>query len=123
MFEAVLTLTATVEVNENAQIALQVHKGESPERDFLSSLAMIYYQEVYRLLQGGDTLTVTIRTSEVERMIATSFREEPGEYVFDEVGHAQTPDLFPRIEEMYQQVLGLFRSGSTLSVIFHIKRL
>jgi len=123
MFEAVLTLTAAVEVDENGQIAFQIYEGGVPERDFLMPLAMIYYQEVYRLLQGGDTLTVTIRTSEVERMIPTSFREEPGEYVFDEVGHAQTADLFPRIEEMYQQVLGFFRSGSTLSVIFHIKRL
>jgi len=123
MFEAVLTLTATVEVNENAQIAFQVHEGEIPERDFLSSLAMTYYQEVYRLLQGGDTLTVIIRASEGERMITTSFREGPGGYVFDEPGNVQTPDLFPRIEEMYQEILGLFHSGSTLSVSFQIKRL
>ncbi|HEY6406938.1 MAG TPA: hypothetical protein VIY29_05675, partial [Ktedonobacteraceae bacterium] len=88
MFEAVLTLTATIDVNENAQFTFQAYEGETPERDFLSLLAMTYYQEVYRLLQGGDTLTVTIRTSEVERMIVTSFREGPEGYVFDEVGQA-----------------------------------
>ena len=123
MFEAILTLTATVEVNENAQIVFQIHDGEIPERDFLSPLAMTYYQEVYRLLQGGDTLTVTIRASGVERMITTIFREGSGGYVFDEPGNVQTPDLFPRIEEMYQEILGLFHSGSTLSVSFQIKRL
>jgi len=123
MFEAVLTLTATVEVNENTQIAFQVHEGDIPERDFLSPLAMTYYEEVYRLLQGGDTLTVTIRAFEVERIITTIFREGPGGYVFDEPGNVQTPDLFPRIEEMYQEILGLFHSGSTLSVSFQIKRL
>ncbi len=110
MFEAVLTLTATVEVDENAQIAFQVYKEEIPERDFLLPLAVTYYQEVYRLLQGRDTLMVTIRAPEVERIIATSFREELEEYVFDEVGHAQTSDLFPRIEEMSHEILGLFHT-------------
>jgi hypothetical protein len=123
MFEAVLTLTATVVVSENTQIAFYIYEGEVPKRDFLLTLAMTYYQEVYRLLQEGDTLTVTIHAPEVTRKIATSFREGLGGCVFDEAGHAQTPDLFPRIEKMYHEIFGLLHSGSTLSTIFQIKRL
>ncbi len=123
MFEAVLTLTATVAVDANGQATFQVYQRGGPERDFLSPLAMIYYEEVYRLLQGGDTLTVTIHTPETERIIIADFRDGPEEYVFAEAGHAYTADLFPRIEEVYQECPGHFRNGSTLSVIFQIQRL
>jgi hypothetical protein len=37
--------------------------------------------------------------------------------------NAQTPDLVPRIEEMYHEIFGPLQSGSTLSTIFQIKRL
>jgi hypothetical protein len=123
MFEAVLTLTATIAVDENGQATFQVYQRESPEHNFLLPLAMIYYEEVYRLLHGGDTLTVTISTAETERIIIADFREGPEEYAFAEAGHAYTPDIFPRIEEVYQECLDNFRNGSTLSVIFQIKRL
>lgn len=123
MFEAVLTLTATVAVDANGHPTFQVYQREGSERDFLSSLAMIYYEEVYRLLHGGDTLTVTIHTSEIERIIIADFRDGPEEYAFAEAGHAYTADLFPRIEEVFQEFLDNFRNGSTLSVIFQIKRL
>ena len=123
MFEAVLTLTATVAMDENGQATFQVYQREGPERDFLSPLAMIYYEEVYRLLNEGDTLTVTMRTAETERVIIADFREGPEDYAFVEAGHAYTPDLFPRIEEVYQEFLNHFREGGILSVIFQIKRL
>jgi hypothetical protein len=58
MFEAVLTLTAVVKVHEDGQISFRIYEEASFYSDFLSTLAMIYYQEVYRLLQSGDTLTI-----------------------------------------------------------------
>ena len=123
MFEAVLTLSAEIKLNENGQINFQVYEDDSPNRDFLSLLAMTYYQDVYRILQGGDTLTVTMHTSEVKRVITTSFREGPKDYVFEESGFAPCPDLFPRIEEMYRGILDLFHSGNTFAVVFRIQRL
>jgi hypothetical protein len=123
MFEAVLTLSAAIKLDENGQINFQVYEEDSPNQDFLSLLAMTYYQDVYRILQGGDTLTVTIHTSEVKRMITTSFREGPKDYVFEEIGFAPYPDLFPRIEETYREVLDLFYSDTTFSVVFQIQRL
>jgi hypothetical protein len=123
MFGAVLTLTAVVKMHEDGQISFQIYEGASPYRDFLSPLAMIYYQEVYRLLQSGDTLTVTVRATEGEQTMTASFGEGQRDYVFNEMERSPTPDLFPRIEEMYEKVRGLLRDGDTLSVIFQIKRL
>ena len=123
MFEAVLTLSAAIKLDKNDQINFQVYEEDSPNRDFLSLLAMTYYQDVYRILQGGDTLTVTMYTAEVKRMITASFREGPKDYVFEEAGFAACPDLFPRIEEMYQGVFDLLRSSNKFSVAFQIQRL
>lgn len=123
MFEAVLTLSAAIKLDENGQINFQVYEEDSPNQDFLSLLAMTYYQDVYRILQGGDTLTVTIQTAEVKHMITASFREGSKDYVFEERGFVPCPDLFPRIEEMYQEFLNLFYSGNMFSVVFQIKRL
>ena len=123
MFEAILTLTAVAEVLEDGQISFQVYEGASPDSDFLLPLAMIYYQEVYRLLQSEDTLTVTVRTPEGERMMTASFLEGQSDYVFNEMEHSPTSDLFPRIEGMYQEVRGLLGNKDTVSVIFQIKRL
>ncbi|HLX39194.1 MAG TPA: hypothetical protein VKR42_01620 [Ktedonobacteraceae bacterium] len=123
MFEAVLTLTATIGMDENEQATFQVYQREGLEYDFLSPLAIIYYEEVYRLLNEGDTLIVTMRTYETERVIIADLRDGPEDYVFVEAGYAYTPDLFPRIEEVYQEFLSHFRNESTLSVIFQVKRL
>lgn len=84
---------------------------------------MIYYDNVYRLLYGGDTLTVTIRTAQKEQMISVDFREGPEGYAFAEEGHPYTADLFPRIEEVYQEYADTLRSGDTITAVFHIKRL
>jgi len=124
MFEAVLTLNATIKLDQSGQINFQVYNEDNPDRDFLSLLAMIYYQDVYRILQGGDSLTVTMHISELKRVITTNFREGPKDYVFEENGFAPCPDLFPRIEEMYQEIPDfLLHSGNTISVIFQIQRL
>jgi len=123
MFEAVLTLTATVAVDENGQATFHVYQREGLEDDFLSPLAIIYYEEVYRLLNEGDMLTVTMRTSERERVIIADFQDGPEDYAFVEAGYTYIPDLFPRIEEVYQEFLDNFRNGSILSVIFQITRL
>ena len=123
MFEAVLTLSAAIKLDENGQINFQVYEEENPNRDFLSLLAMTYYQDVYRILQGGDTLTVTIHASEVKRMITANFREGPKDYVFEEIGFAPCPDLFPRIEEMYREIFDLLYSCNAFSVVFHIQRM
>ncbi|HEY6540693.1 MAG TPA: hypothetical protein VIZ18_07135 [Ktedonobacteraceae bacterium] len=123
MFEAVLTLSATAKLDDKGRMHFQVYEDRNARQDFLSPLASVYYQDVYRILQGGDTLTVTLQIGEVKQTITTNFREGPQDYVFEEAGFAPCPDLFPRIEEVYQKMLDLLHNGTRVSVAFQIQRL
>jgi len=62
MFEATFKIAALVESNEQGQRVFQVLKHADPADDagFLSLVAMVYQQNVYRTLQVGDDLTVTV---------------------------------------------------------------
>ena len=123
MYEAVLTLSAAVKLDNNGQAHFQFHEDSSPTQNFLSPLASIYYQDVYRILQSGDALTITMHTDEAEQSIITRFREGPQDYVFEEAGFAPCPDLFPRIEEIYHEMLDRLHSSARFSVAFQIQRL
>ncbi len=123
MFEAVLTLSATVNLDDNGLVYFQLYEDHNLRQDFLSPLASIYYQDVYRLLQRGDTLTVTLQVGEVKQSIITNFREGPRDYVFEEAGFAPCPDLFPRIEEVYRNMLDLLHNSTRVSAAFRIQRM
>ena len=123
MFEAVLTLSATVKLDDNGQVYFQVYENRNSRQDFLSSLASIYYQDVYRILQRGEILTVTLQVGEVKQSIITKFREGPQDYVFEEAGFTPCPDLFPHIEEVYRKMLDLLHNGTRVSAAFQIERL
>ena len=62
MFEATFKIAALVESNEKGQRVFQVLKhGDRVNDDgFLSLVAMVYQQDVYRTLRVGDDLTVTV---------------------------------------------------------------
>ena len=122
MFEAVFILSATVKRDESSQILFQVHEDENPTQDFLSPLAMTYYQDVYKILQAGDTLTVTIYAGESKQSITTRFREGPQDYIFEEAGFAPCYDLFPLIEEVYREMIDLLQDNTRTAVAFQIQR-
>ncbi len=122
MFEAVIVVTAAIHKGEDGQMAFQVYEDEMPQSDLLSLLAITYYQDIYRLLQEGDMLSVTIRLAESEHTITAYFLPGSEGPVFEELGYASTPDLFPRIKKVYQDIENLFSSSETLSVTFYLKR-
>ena len=69
MFEAVLTLSAAFKRDDNGQTHFQIYEEGSPTQNFLFPLANIYYQDVYRILQRGDTLTVSLHSGEITQTI------------------------------------------------------
>ena len=73
MFEAVLTLNATVKRDDNGQVYFQIYEEGSPTQNFLFLLANIYYQDVYRTLQRGDTLTISLHSGEATQTIMANF--------------------------------------------------
>lgn len=124
MFETVIAITATINKTEDGQITFQVYEREVPQPDLLSLLALTYYQDIYSLLQETDVLTVTFRVSQGDHAITANFlpSDEEGP-VFEEQGYAPTPDLFPRIKEVYLNIENLFRTSEKILVIFHLKRI
>lgn len=98
MYEIMITLTARVSLLENEKRAFQLY--------------------------AGDALTITLRSLHEEKRITASFREAEGsDYAFDERGYPPTPDLFPRVEEIYQDMCGTLQNDELFSVLFQIKRL
>lgn len=123
MFETVIAVTAAIRKTEDGQITFQVYEKEEPQLDLLSLLALIYYQNVYGLLQEEDVLTVTFRLPQGDYAITASFLASEDGAVFEEQGYAPTPDLFPRIKEVYLNIENLLRNSEKALVLFHVKRL
>src|SRR3989442_10313132 len=63
MFEASFRIAAQVESDGQGQRVFRITKREEPPNDteFSSLVATLYQQEVYRTLQVGDSLTITVR--------------------------------------------------------------
>ena len=63
MFEASFKMVAQVESDRQGQRVYRVTKREDPPNDteFSSRVVRLYQQEVYRTLQVGDSLTITVR--------------------------------------------------------------
>jgi len=80
MIEALFRIAAQVESNEQGQRVFHVSKHGAPanQSDFSSLIEMVYQQEVYRTLQAGDTLTITVHLDlpprEIERTVR--FRDD-----------------------------------------------
>lgn len=124
MFETVIAITATIrQTTEDGQITFQIYEREMPQADLLSLLALTYYQDVYRLLQEEDVLTVKFRLSQGDHTITANFLPSDDGPVFEEQDHVPTLDLFPRIKEVYLDIEHLFLESEKVLVIFHLKRL
>ena len=125
MFEALFRIVAQVESNEQGQRVFRVweHGAPANESGFSSLVATVYQQEVYRTLQAGDTLTITVHLDlpprEIERTVR--FRED-GQFEGEGM-QKPTPDLLPMISTMYEQFLQQVDAGDVFTIIFRVQRL
>ncbi len=124
MFEATFKITALVESNEQGQRVFKLLTHEAPVDDdgFLSLVAMVYQQDVYRTLRVGDDLTVTVHLDlpprDIERTLR--FREDgqlEGEGVLE-----PTADLLPLISSMSEHFRRQVQPGDVLTVLFQVQR-
>ena len=125
MFEALFRIVAQVESNGEGQRVFHVTEHGAPpnESAFSSLMATVYQQEVYRTLQAGDTLTITVHLDlpprEIERTVR--FRED-GQFEGEGM-QKPAPDLLPLVSTMYEQFLQQVDPGDVLTVMFRVQRL
>ena len=124
MFEATFKITALVESNAQGQRVFKGLKHEDPVDDdgFLSLVARIYQQDVYRTLRVGDDLTATVHLDlpprDIERTLR--FREDgrlEGEGVLE-----PTADLLPLLSSMSEHFRRQVQPGDVLTVLFQVQR-
>lgn len=124
MFEALFTIYALVESNGQGQRMFKIFQQGEPINDaaFSSFLATVYQQEVYRMLQAGDSLTIAVHLEppwrEVERTVR--FREDQqfeGDGVQEPIA-----DLLPLVSKMYEQFLQQVHPGDVLTITFRVQR-
>jgi hypothetical protein len=125
MFEATFKIAALVESNEQGQRVFQVVKHGNPVDDagFLSLVAMVYQQDVYRTLQVGDDLTVTVHLDLPPRDIERTLRFLEGGRFEGEGISEPTADLLPLISSMSEQFRQQVQSGDVLAISFQVQRL
>jgi hypothetical protein len=125
MFEATFKIAALVESNEQGQRVFQVVKHGNPVDDagFLSLVAMVYQQDVYRTLQVGDDLTVTVHLDLPPRDIERTLRFLEGGRFEGEGISEPTADLLPLISSMSEQFRRQVQSGDVLAISFQVQRL
>ena len=125
MFEALFTIAAQVESNEQGQRVFHVteHGAPANENGFSSLVATVYQQGVSHTLQAGDTLTITVHLDlpprEIERTVR--FRED-GQFEGEGM-QKPTPDLLPMVSMMYEQFLQQVDPGDVFTVTFRVQRL
>jgi hypothetical protein len=124
MFEAVFKIVALVESNGHGERLFKVYEQGAPANNSEFSLLVsnMYQQEVYRALQAGDILTITVQLDvpprEIERTV--SFREDKK---FDGDGLQQpTPDLLPMISSMCEQFTQQVVPGAVFRITFLVQR-
>ena len=125
MFEATFKIAALVESNEQGQPVSQVLRQGDPVDDagFLSLVAMVYQQDVYRTLQVGEDLTVTVHLDLPPRDTEKTlhFREDGR---FEGEGIAEpTEELLPLISSMSEHFRRQVQSGDVLTISFQVQRL
>jgi len=125
MFEATFKIAALVESNEQGQRVFQVLRQGDPVDDagFLSLVATVYQQDVYRTLQVGDDLTVTVHLDLPPRDIERTLRFREGGR-FEGEGIAEPiVDLLPLISSMSEHYRQQVQSGDVLTISFQVQRL
>jgi len=125
MFEATFKIAALVESNEQGQRVFQVVKHGNPVDDagFLSLVAMVYQQDVYRTLQVGDDLTVTVHLDLPPRDIERTLRFLEGGRFEGEGISEPTADLLPLISSMSEHFRRQVQPGDVLTISFQVQRL
>jgi len=84
----------------------------------------LYQQEVYRTLQVGDSLTITVRLDifparEVERTVRL---REDWQFEGDDVPQP-TPDLLPFLRLFYEPLIQQVYPGDVFTITFRVERL
>ncbi len=125
MFEATFKIAALVESNEQGQRVFQVVKHGNPVDDagFLSLVAMVYQQDVYRTLQVGDDLAVTVHLDFPPRDIERTLRFLEGGRFEGEGISEPTADLLPLISSMSEHFRRQVQPGDVLTISFQVQRL
>ncbi len=125
MFEATFKIAALVESNEQGQPVFQVLKHGEPVDDagFLSFVAKVYQQDVYRTLQVGDDLAVIVHLDLPPRDIEKTlhFRED-GRFEGEGISEP-TVELLPLISSMSEHFRQQVQSGDVLTISFQVQRL
>jgi len=126
MFEASFRIVAQVESDGQGQRVFRVTKREEPPNDtqFSSFVATLYQQEVYRTLQVGDSLTITVRLDifparEVERTVRL---REDRQFEGDDVPQP-TPDLLPFLRLFYEPLIQQVYPGDVFTITFRVEHL
>jgi hypothetical protein len=125
MFEALFRIVTLVESNEQGQRVFHVSEHGAPanESAFSSLVATVYQQEVYRMLQAGDTLTITVHLDLPPRELERTVRlREDGQFEGEGM-QEPTPDLLPMVSTLYEQFLQQVDAGDVFTVMFRIQRL
>jgi hypothetical protein len=125
MIEATFKIAALVENNEQGQRVFQVlkHGDSTDDAGFLSLVAKVYQQDVYRTLQVGDDLTVTVHLDLPPRDIERTLRfREDGRFEGEGVS-VPAADLLPLISSMSEQFRRQVQSGDVLTISFQVQRL
>jgi hypothetical protein len=124
MFEATFKITALVEINEQGQRVFKVLKHEDPVDDdgFLSLVAMVYQQDVYRTLRVGDDLTVTVHLDLPPRDIERTLRFREDGRLEGEGVSVPTADLLPLISSMSEPFRQQVQPGDVLTAWFQVQR-
>jgi hypothetical protein len=124
MFEATFKITALVEINAQGQRVFKVLKHEDPVDDdgFLSLVAMVYQQDVYRTLRVGDDLTVTVHLDLPPRDIERALRFREDRRLEGEGVSVPTADLLPLLSSMSEPFRQQVQAGDVLTVLFQVQR-
>jgi hypothetical protein len=124
MFEATFKITALAESDGQGQHVFRVVEHADPVNDdgFLSLVAMIYEQDVYRTLRVGDDLRVIVHLDLPPREIEKTLRfREDGR--FEEEGGAEpTTDLLSLIASMFEYYRQHVQPGDVLTISFQVQR-
>ena len=123
MFVAILKITAEIQEDEQGQRIFKILADQPLGSNLKFLVSTAYYQDMYRILQAGDTLTVTFQSPKTVRQIVANFRhDELWSYAFEVEGHQPTPDLFPIIEPVYEETLQALQPGDTCTITYHVQR-
>ncbi len=124
MFEVTYKITALAEIGEQGKRVFHVVKQAYPLDDegFLSFVTRVYEQDVYRMLQVGDDLTVTVHLDLPPRTVEETLLFL-GDRGFEKEGEAKPiTDPLSLITSRLGVYRQLVQSGDVLTISFRIQR-